>query len=66
MATYSIWYTEAETYKGYFEAENAEAAKKLLHDLEDGFINFDDLPDWYSKGKDYSLNIAHETLEETN
>lgn len=64
MPTYSFWYTEQETFKGYFEAKDAEEARKLLGQLQDGEIDYTDIETWESKGKDYSLDIGIETLTE--
>ena len=65
MKTYTFWYTESYTYKGGFEAESLEQAQELLAKVfDDGELNFEDLPEFWSKDKGYDAEYSPETLEE--
>lgn len=61
---YSFWYTEAETFKGYFEAEDEAKARALLLRIQNGELDTTDLPEWNSRAKNYELEFDIETLEE--
>lgn len=61
MSTYEFWYDETITYKGWFEAENAEQAQEMLDSVEAGDISFDDLPEFQSKDKNYTLEVDKPT-----
>ena len=52
-----FWYSEEIVYKAFFTAESEEQAKSLMKQLEDGEITTDDLPDFYSKSKNYEVNF---------
>jgi hypothetical protein len=69
MATFTFWYSETYTNKGWFTADNEDEARKLLEQVQDGELSPDDLPDFGFKDKGYELDISPETLdqiEETN
>lgn len=57
MKEYTIWYSETQTFKGYFKANNKEEAIAKLTQLRDGEIDFDDIRDWFEKGKDTFLEL---------
>lgn len=66
MPTYSFWYSETATYKGYFVADNEEHAKALLEKVRNHQeINVEDLPDWEAKLKEYDVEIDPQTLAES-
>lgn len=64
MPTYTFWYSETATYKGYFTAENLEQAKELLAKTGRE-INAEDLPNWEQKLKEFEVEVSPETLAET-
>jgi hypothetical protein len=66
MNEYTIWYSQTETFKGHFKAENKERAIELLNQLKEGEIDFDDLRDWFEKSKDYSLDLDPASVEEAS
>ena len=66
MSTFEFWYDETYTYKGWFEAENAEEAQEMLDGLEAGNLTFDDLPKFQSKDKNYTLEVEKPTRAENN
>ena len=66
MSTFEFWYDETYTYKGWFEAENAEEAQEMLDGLEAGNLTFDDLPKFQSKDKNYTLEVEKPTRTENN
>lgn len=66
MSTYEIWYDETYTYKGWFEAENAEQAQEMIDALQAGDISFDDLPEFQKKDKNYTLEVEKPTRTENN
>jgi hypothetical protein len=61
---YSFWYTESDTFKGYFRAEDKAQARALLLRIQNGELDTTDLADWDSKSKDYALELDIDTLEE--
>jgi len=63
MKTYTFMYSETDTYRGYFEAESIEEAKKLLEQVEEGVWSISDLPKFGANGKDYVYE-RHTGLEE--
>ena len=64
MPTYTFWYSETYTNKGWFTADNLEHAKKLLEEIEQGEASFDELTDWGYKDKGYDLDIDPVSIEE--
>ena len=64
MATYAIWYSEVETFKGYFEAETEKEARELMEKVRDGIIDYTDIEGWESRAKDYSLDVGLDTLKQ--
>jgi len=64
MKTYVVWFSETETYKMYFQAENLEHAKDLLDKVNAGDIDTMDLPEVDKNSKDYEIVLSMETLEE--
>ena len=63
MTQFSFWYSETSTFKGYFEADSLEEAKKLLEQINDGEISLDDLPSFENKSKEFGLEAELDTLE---
>ena len=64
MAQFEFWYSETQTFKGYFEAESIEEAVKLLEQAQDGEIAFDDLPQWWNKDKGFELEFDPNSVKE--
>lgn len=64
MKTYSIWFSEIDTYKMFFQAENLEEAQKLINKVSSGEIDTTDLPEMEKVGKKYEEEFAENTLEE--
>jgi hypothetical protein len=62
---YSFWYSQVETFKGYFTAENQQEADEMLKLLNTGDISLDDLSGFQSKTKEYEL-IAEQAEWENN
>ena len=62
MAEFEIWYSEVETFKGYFHAKDKKEAEELLDKLRSGLIDFDDIEGWYSKAKEYSLELEPKSV----
>jgi hypothetical protein len=52
---YSFWYSEVQTNKGYFVAENEQEANEMLKLVNDGDISLDDLSGFHSKSKEFEL-----------
>jgi hypothetical protein len=52
---YSFWYSEVQTFKGYFVAENQQEADEMLKLVNAGDIGLDDLSGFHSKTKEYEL-----------
>ena len=65
MKTYTFMYTETDTYRAYFEAEDLEAATKLLDQVESGEWSISDLPNFGANGKEYSYE-RQTGIEEVN
>jgi hypothetical protein len=66
MSKHEFWYDETITYKGWFEAENTEEAQEMLDALQAGNLSFDDLPEFQSKDKNYTLEVDKPTRMENN
>ena len=64
MKTYSFWYSETDTFKGYFQAEDKAKARALLLRIQDGELATIDLPEWESKSKNFDFELDIDTLEE--
>jgi hypothetical protein len=64
MATYTFWYSETYTNKGWFTADNKEQAIEMLDKIRLGEIDFEELPDFGRKDKNYEVDISPETIEE--
>jgi hypothetical protein len=64
MNDYTFWYSETNTYKAGFKAENFQQAQDLLSQVFDGETPIEDLPEFWSKGKDFEFEYSPETLEE--
>jgi hypothetical protein len=64
MKKYTFWYSETYTYKGGFEAESLEEAKKLLNEVFEGEMSIQELPWFWNKDKGYEADYSPETLEE--
>jgi hypothetical protein len=60
---YSFWYSQVETFKGYFTAENQEQADEMLKLLNDGDISLEDLNGFQASAKDYELIAEQAELE---
>lgn len=52
---YSFWYSEVQTHKGYFNAENEDEANEMLKLVNAGDISLEDLSGFMSKIKEYEL-----------
>jgi len=52
-----FWYAEEIVNKAYFTAESKEQGEYLMKQLQDGEITIDDLPNFYSKVKNYESTI---------
>lgn len=64
MRSYSVWYSETDTYKAYFEAENLEEAKKIIESVRTGETNFSELLNAETSSKEYEIEIYLDTLQE--
>lgn len=64
MKQYVFWYSETDTYKAYFEAENREQAESMLKNVFEGDGSLSDLPNFGATGKDYDAEYSPETLQE--
>ena len=64
MATFSFWYSETYTNKGFFEADSEEQAQELLGKVQYGELGLEDLPSWGFKDKGYDFEAEPSTLEE--
>ena len=60
---YSFWYSEVDTFKGYFNAENIEEADEMLKLLNNGDISLEDLSNFTNVSKDYELIAEPAELE---
>jgi hypothetical protein len=61
---YSFWYSEVQTFKGYFTAENQEQADEMLKLLNNGDIGLEDLSGFQTKAEEYELIAEPAELEE--
>lgn len=52
-----FWYAEEIVNKAYFTVESKEQGELLMKQLQDGEITTDDLPNFYSKVKNYEATI---------
>jgi hypothetical protein len=59
--TYSFWYSEVFTHKGYFKADSLQEADEMLRMVNNGDIGLDDLPAF--KNKPESNEIITEPAE---
>ena len=57
-----FWYSEEIVNKAYFVADNEEQGRELLRQLQEGEINFEDLPEFYSKNKSYETTLDNEPM----
>lgn len=64
MRLYSIWFSETDTYKMFFQAKNLEEAQKLINKIRSGEINTTDLPEMEKVGKSFEEDYVMESLEE--
>jgi len=62
MKEYTFWYTEEVTYKAGFKAESAEQALELLKGIQRSENDVEDLPEFWHKSKDFSVNLALDTF----
>ena len=63
--TFTFWYSETVTYKGWFEAESIEQARELLEQVMSADIDMEaDLPKFGFKDKGFELEIDLGTIEE--
>lgn len=59
MNDYVFWYSETNTYKAGFTAENREEAERLLTSVANGELyHLEDLPEFWSKQKGSEWNVA--------
>lgn len=66
MKEYTIWYSQTETFVGYFKATDKEEAIAKLKQLKAGEIDFDDIRDWFEKSKDWVLELDPNDVEEAD
>lgn len=52
---YSFWYSEVNTFKGYFVAEDENEANEMLKLVNNGDISLEDLSGFHSKSEEYEL-----------
>lgn len=52
-----FWYAEEIVNKAYFTADSEEQGRELLKQLENGEISLDDLPNFFSKVKNYETEL---------
>lgn len=52
-----FWYSEEIVNKAYFVAESEEQGRELLRQVQDGEIFLEDLPEFYSKSKNYEATL---------
>ena len=64
MPKYTIYYEVIEEWKGVFEADNLEEAKKMVQDVINEDTNLDDLPEAESFNKGLFTNVDANSLEE--
>jgi hypothetical protein len=64
MKHYSVWYSETDVYKAYFQAENLEEAKKIIESVRNGETNFSELLGAETVSKEYEIEIDLDTLDE--
>jgi len=60
---YSFWYSEVQTFKGYFNAENQQEADEMLKLVNNGDISLEDLSGFQTKTKEYELIAEPAELE---
>lgn len=53
--TYSFWYSEVFSHRGYFKADSIQEADEMLRLVNNGDISLNDLPAFKSKGVEYEL-----------
>lgn len=63
MPNFSVWYNETYTYKGFFSANSREEALEMLDKIRDGEADLEYLPEFFSKDKNYDLEIDLLSLE---
>ena len=52
-----FWYAEEIVNKAWFTAENKQEGEESLRQLNEGEISIEDLPNFYSKSKNYEVTI---------
>ena len=64
MATFTVWFSQTDTSKAWFEAENKEQALALLEKLNSGEIDHTQLDNLSIKLKEVELEFDPFTLEQ--
>lgn len=64
MKSYEIFWSEKDTYRGWFDAENAEDAKRQLEMVENGELTIEELTGNSGVGKYYHFEIDFASLQE--
>lgn len=66
MKQFTVWYTDADTYRGYFMAESKEQAENLLAQVAAGEMAMSDLLNFDSTNKGCETEVFIDTLAEVN
>ena len=64
MPELEIRYSETNTYKAWFQAENKEQAIEMLEAVEQGEAELDELAGFGQKDKGYELDLEPLSVEE--
>jgi hypothetical protein len=64
MATFTVWFSQTDTSKAWFEAESKEQALALLEKLNSGEIDHTQLDNLSIKLKEVELEFDPYTLEQ--
>lgn len=62
--TYSFWYDETTTCKGYVDAEDLYQAFELIKQAQNGEIAFEDLPGFIEKPKSATIEVDFDSVGE--
>lgn len=63
MKEFTVWMSQTDTYKIFFEAETIQQAKELLEKVNEGEISFEELPNVTDKLKNVEIEVAIDTLD---
>jgi hypothetical protein len=62
MPEFEIRYSEVEMFTAYFHAENEKEAREVAENLRT--LDWDDIEGWYSKRRDFDLEIDLDSLKQ--